>query len=90
MWKMVIRPSTNMNEFICCIFHYGCCCYFSEERFRGNRPQDSHEIFRYILECIRSEEAEVYPCTHMYACIIQMCVVFVYYTQIILCEINPV
>ena len=50
------------------------CFHIREKRFQGNFPQDSHEILRFILECIRSEESEVY----VYMCgtyiIVQVCV----------------
>lgn len=57
---MLKKPTcVNMNFISIC----------REERFRGNFPQDSHEIFRVILECIRSEESNVYYMCSMYSVI---------------------
>ena len=58
-------------------YNSACCCH-RNKRFRGRSQQDSHELFRTLLDGIRTEEAEV-SIYSMFVCD-GCCEIWIYYT----------
>ena len=67
--SFINKPTLCDNHGVrgCC-----CCCCCRNTRFRGRSQQDSHELFRALLDGIRTEEAEV--TVHLCVCLCVMCV----------------
>jgi len=52
-----------------CIFNEYLCTYYSNAMYQGHSQQDSHEVFRTILDCIKNEECEVSVSINQLHCI---------------------
>jgi len=57
--------------------------YYSNKMYEGHSQQDSHEVFRTILDCIKNEECEV--------CDVVLCILFrgLGFLMIKYCEVKP-
>ena len=51
----------TLTHLAMCIY-YKNCCWCSYKRFRGFDQQDSHEVFRCLLDGLKMEEIKVFYC----------------------------